>query len=710
VSYFRQPLSPLLWNFIKGLLSTYSDPSACRHLIERALKYTCHVARVRSVAYAAGRCAYYARMIEKMGVFETVSGSISGKGRILHKLLALAAEDLFRDHTLSDLLRNSSNLISQAITHSAEVLRVDVGENVLSEAADMMKKLLKALHRAQARGVITSNPNIRLFPVVEQEFIDFDDHMYGAPDLILEVESSAERKALVIEWKSYEVGESAWSDVDLAQVVAYAIMEARRLGIKGLSGISKAILGIDVKMARKIDELMNCVKNSQNKADLRVQEELRKIIQRVLDNSRKELKVLPIVISSKSESFPPHPLMYKLGNHVEHARRFSKLYNIVRKVIVAAEHLTLQLTNVESLLAEARGQEFVEIRERLKACCSSAGYLAFNYTPCRVLSCGRPAEQRSWPCRTRKGKLLCPFAGDHDACKFYFGRREREEFESLMWRLRYKVFEDKERSLINYKAMYILLKEHGLQWLFDDSIKSTCKGFKVDIAGATAHIEHKNSAIFYVRTSRGRKELGKFRFDVAELNDAIVEDEEESLVVKRKLRSIEREKGIIGTVKKSVAAYIVSPHLPSPLLTINTFLMVRDCDVEGDDVIYYLYSPSPVLYHNLRLFKHYIKALRGTDTLTRLLLFEAPANLTLMELRAIDALHRYIALAAEMSSEEIKRQELVTEVQPEEISREIKVIKPEIDLSYKEKCEFERGIPLYDILRKLLKGNVGVKE
>jgi len=650
-------------------------------------------------------------MVEKMGVFETVSGSISGKGKILHKLLALAAENLFLDHTLSDLLQNSSNLIPQAITRSAEVLRVDVGESVLSEAVDMMKKLLKALYRAQARGVITSNPNIRLFPIVEQEFIDFDDHMYGAPDLILEVESSAERKALVIEWKSYEVEERMWNDVDLAQVVAYAIMEARRLGIEGLSGIFKAILGIDVKMARKIIELMNYIKSSQNKADLRVQEELRKIILRVLDNSRKELKVLPIVISSKSESFPPHPLMYKLGNHIEHAKRFSKLYNIIRKVVVAAEHLTLQLTNVESLLAEATGQGFMEIREQLKACCSSsAGYLAFNYTPCRALRCGRPTEQGSWPCRTRKGKSFCPFAGDHDACKFYFGRRNGEEFESLMWRLRYKVFEDKERSLMNYKAMYILLKEQGLQWLFDESIKSTCKGFKVDIASATAHIEHKSSAIFYVRTSRGRKELGKFRFDVVELSDVVVEDEEESLMIERKLRSIERDKSIIGTVKKSVAAYIVSPNLPSPLLTINTFLMVKDCDVEGDDVVYYLYSPSPVLYHNLRLFKRYIKALRDANTPARLLLFEAPANLTLMELRAIDALHRYIALTAEKGSEKIKRQELVTEVRPEEISREIEVIKPKIDLSYEKKCEFERSIPLHDILRKLFKGNVGVKE
>jgi hypothetical protein len=694
VIYLRRPLSPFLWGYIKGLLSTPSNASRCKSLVEEALKCTCHVARVRSVAYAAGYCAYYARMIEKMGVFEAISGSISGKGRTLHKLLALAAQDLFLNHTLGETLKNCDELIQEALEHAADVLDQDVEKRVKGEAIDLMKKLLKALSRAREKRLINSSLSIKLFPIAEQELIDFDDHMYGAPDLILEDLDG--KKAVVVEWKSYEAGGGGrWNDVDIAQVAAYAIMEARRLGIRGLRNTFKAILGVDVELVEELSEALQ----HQRERELGV------LVSKALMGVGEELRVLPLIVS-KSDSYPPHPLMYKDGKKVtEYARRFVKLYEILKRVVVAAEHLTLQLTNVESLLTKVTGQSWEEVRSQLDYCRSGEGYLAFNYIPSTILPRGKPREQGSWPCRTGSGKFFCSFAGENNACMFYFGRREREEFEALMWRLRYEVFEGKERSLASYKVMDILFRRFGLRWLLSEDIERKCKGFKVDVAGETAHVENDYSVVFYVRAYRGGEELGKIRFDVLEPSDVDAGDEE-GLILKRRLRKIETEKNIIGTVKKSVAAYVVEPRLSSPLFSINTFLMINDVDLEEGEVVYYLYSPSPVLHHNLKLFKQYIEALRGINARTRLLLFEAPANLTIMELRAIDALHRYIALLMEEGGE--KRRELIGNIgiSDDELANELDMIKKE---SSECKAKLEESTPLREVLREVFGGARGGK-
>jgi hypothetical protein len=630
-------------------------------------------------------------MIEKMGVFEAISGSISGKGRTLHKLLALAAQNLFLNRTLGEALKNYDELIQEALEHAADALDQDVEERVRDEAIDLMKKLLKALSRAQEKRLIDSGLSIKLFPMAEQELIDFDDHMYGAPDLILEDLDS--KKAVVIEWKSYEAGGGRWDDVDIAQVAAYAIMEARRLGIRGLRNAFKAILGVDVELVEELSEA------------LRHQRGLEVLVSKALMGVGEELRVLPLIVS-KSDSFPPHPLMYKDGKKVaEYARRFVKLYEILKRVVVAAEHLTLQLTNVESLLTKVTGQSREEVRSQLDYCRSGEGYLAFNYIPFTILRGGKPREQGSWPCRTRSGKFYCSFAGENNACMFYFGRREREEFEALMWRLRYEVFEGKERSLASYKVMDILFRRFGLRWLLSEDIERRCKGFKVDVAGGTAHVENDYSVVFYVRACRGGEELGKIRFDVLEPSDVDAGDEE-GLILKRRLREIEAERNITGTVKKSVAAYVIEPRLSSPLFSINTFLMINDVDLEEDEVVYYLYSPSPVLHHNLKLFKQYIEALRGIDPHTRLLLFEAPANLTIMELRAIDALHRYIASLMEEGSE--KRRELIGNIgiSDDELANELDVIKKE---SSECKAKLEESTPLREVLREVFGGARGGK-
>jgi len=682
--------------------------SACKDLIEEALKCTCHVARVRSIAYAAGFCAYYARMIEKMGVFEAIRESISGKGKDLHRILALASQSLFSKYSLTDIIENKEKVIKEAIYEAINVLRIEravrterghnVENPVITEARVMISRLLEALSRLYDEELI----GLRLFPLVEQEFIDFDDHIYGAPDLILE--DPGHDRAIVVEWKSYTSEGSKWNNVDIAQVIAYSVMEARRLGIRGLKDVFEAILGTDRGTAEKIAKIINRWKEGKESSE-RVNKLVAKFVDKAERDVKLKLRVIPIIITN-SESFPPHPLMYKdvnRDNVISYAIRLSRLYKMLKKVILAADHLTLQLTNVEGLLADIRHQSRDDIKKSLECCRTNEGFYAFNYTPCRSLYCGKPIKQDRWPCKTKGGKQFCPFAGEKGPCKFYFGRKEKEDYDIIMWRLRYKVFEEKENCLLSYRAMNILFKKIGLTWIFDNVIEKCCKGFKIDIAGETVSVDKNPSIIFYARILRGGDELDKIRFDIIDLNNIDMETEDEGLVARRRLRNIEVEKGLVGAIRRSsVAAYIITPQLLTPLLTMNSFLMIRDCDIEGENVVYYFYNPSPSLNLMYELFKRYIKIFKDNRFNAKLLLFEANANLTLMELRAIDALHRFIALVKEKKEELAKQYELSVQ----DVEKDIEILEKVLHQTDREKKEFIEDNPLYTMLLKLFEKKV----
>jgi hypothetical protein len=700
LDYLRRPLSPYLGGYISELLPTSPNLSKYIELVEEALRCTCHVARIRSVAHAVGHCAYYARMAEKIGVFEVISRSVSGKGKALHKLLALTSQDLFSKYRLGEILKEGDQLIKNSVEDALEEL--GEGEGLRDEAISLLKKLLKALLRAQERRLFNLSLDVKFFPIVEQEFIDFDDHMYGAPDLILE--DPYNKRAIVIEWKSYEVGERRWDDVDIAQVVAYAIMEARRLGIKGLREVFKAISGIEPRIITRLREHVRDQEASEGPAKSLEAKNLEGPVPEILKDF-KGLRILSLIISD-SNSFPPHPMMYEKRNAKDDAKRFYKLYKIFKGIIVAADHLTLQLTNVERLLEKVKGWDQNAVKAQLSNLKTHEGYLAFNYTPFKFLRSGKPREQLKWPCRAKSGKLICPFAGEGDACEFYFGRRDKWEFESFMWRSRYKVFDERERSLANYKAMDILLRDLGLELLFDEDVEKACKGFKVDIAGRTAHIERHNSVVFYVKVRRGYEDMGKFHFDVVKPSDVRMGCEEESLIVERKLREVEKSKGVLGIVKKSVAVYVVElGKSSSPLLSLNTFLMVGEPELEEDRISYYLYNPSLFLHHNFELFKRYVTALKDKASV-RLLMFEAPTNLTQMELRAIDALHRYMAHLAKKDVEERVRLEKSIHgadisLSDADIKKEIKIVEEKLAKSLREKEEFEKKVPLCEVLKKV---------
>jgi len=719
----RPPLSPFLKNYIRSLckdLSSSCNDDLCLSLIEKALKYTCHVARIRSVAYATGFCAYYARLIEKMGVFEPIRENLAGKGKAIHRVLAFASQDLFMNYTLNQILQKSTELISDVVDKAVEMVSI-ANENELKAireaTSNLLEKLVKALRRTYTRKIVVTDLNKKLFPIVEQEFIDFDDHMYGAPDLILEDLDNG--KAIVVEWKTYTVKGTPWNNEDIAQVVAYSILELRRLGISSFKSLFEAILGVDKDRLRDVAELARVVKKRKSGQE-ESKIDVRDLVNELLREAYKRIKVLPIIVST-SDSFPPHPLMYSnnINSHLT-AKRLVNLYETIMGVIIASEYLTLQLTNVEALISKADKLGWEDVRNSLSSYCMAPKGYIFNYTPCRssgqgFLPCGIPKLQRSWPCKTKKGGKYCPFAGADEVCKFYFDR-PREDFDKLMWWLRYKIFEEKEQSFVNYRAVDLLFKDmHMKNFILSSKAESSCKGFKVNIAGSHVSVAlSKDSHTCFINIERGGEKLGKVRFDIIDLKNVEEGPEEFSLIAKRKMREIERRDGIIGTVKRSVVASITYPNIVTPLLTINTFLMVRDVSVEpSSEVIeYYLYSPSVMLYFNFKLFIRYIKYLQSTNANAKLLLFEAPVNLTLMELRAVDALHRYIAKIKEHDDKkniiETLKDLNLTEA---DVNKAVELDKKVLHESERARKEFESEsmldlIPAYKILRELIEKKV----
>lgn len=510
------------------------------------------------------------------------------------------------------------------------------------------------------------------------------------------------RAAIVVKWKTYESENSRWTDVDVAQVIAYSIMEARRLGIKDLESTFKAIAGLSSGIALKFEEYLNGLKKSKTSPEknFAIQQLSMENFESFIENIKKSIKVLPVIISGgKRNNFPPHPFMYENSSDLNMvAKRFSRLYKIFVGVVVAAEHLTLQLTDLEKLLAEARGGNLKDIREQLEAHCKSNMGYAFNYTPLDILPHGVPRKQEKWPCVTKTGKLFCPFAGKNNACMFYFGQRKSEDFEKDLWKLRYNVLYVREHSLSYYKAIEILFRKRSIvQQLLKDSDTRSYR-FIVDIGTQAAYIKNSETVAYYIDIKRGGKSLSKMRFDFINMSELSDGEEENSLIAKRKVREIEEQKKVIGTVKRSVVASLLIPATTSPLLSINTFLMIGDSESDGKEVIYYLYSPSPFLYHNFNLFKNYVNILKEASYQAKVLLFESPVNFTYMELRTIDELQRY-AVSLLQGNENNKPMNITVEDQ----RNEMEILKKINERNKEIKKELEIEAPTREIFGKIFR-------
>jgi hypothetical protein len=566
-------------DFVKRV--TIGNHEYCSKIVKRILDITGHVPVAYNVARGAGFCSYFARMAEAIGVKESIPLRISGKGRDIHKILGIASIYVFKDGCLPP----PEHYINDGIKHAINTLNVNNYNNdheVVVKAKLLLKNLIDNLHTFL--DLLKSNWS-PFVPIVEQQFIDYRVHIRGVPDLILE--NKEQRKAIVVEWKTSNKSVSRWEE---AQVLAYALLEGRRLGYSPEEAID-AILG-------RYDESTN---------------------------EFKDLHILPVIIrpsTKRTTQIKPHPALSGLTG-VDLSNALKRFKELLYNVKLEAEHLTVLTFNIMRLPVD----ESKFIREKCLAE-TKDGYKvhSLRLTPYQ-LPRGKPQEQEKFPC------TAC-FDSMKMACKYYFGSgfNVQDKFDSTMWGLRFKIYDKLESLLLEYRAIYEIFAEKG-NFIFEIIDKG--KGIEYDIYGNYSFINERVGPC-YIQVSNGKRPISKFKIDSIErvLN---IDTTNNTIRLRRKLRSFEKD-SIPSTLREEKPSMLVLLENNIPLLSINLFSKVDSVEINKDYVDYILGIPSSAFRYQFLLLKEYLEKEMFRNV--HILLLEVNANLLHIELMAVDILQR----------------------------------------------------------------------
>jgi len=322
-----------------------------------------------------------------------------------------------------------------------------------------------------------------------------------------------------------------------------------------------------------------------------------------------------------------------------------------------------------------------------------------RYTP-RQLRRGKPKEQNKYPCAA-KGKI--PICDLRSACSFYYARNigEREEYERILWGLRYQVFDEKEKSLLTYKALH-----HTFEQYDKNEILMKLKSGNGIIFTATfppsVNFAEKLFFISQPRLLRGKILIRRVIYD--RYGTPFTENVERKIEVLEKikveggdlvgLREIrDYEKDNLYIINEGIPVFITPIDGITPLLSINLFGRIDEIDIENGRVKYIIGVPSKLLSYQKLLF---VKLLEMNESYQEnLLMVEADVDLTRMDLNALDALQRFLKEVAESDAydydKEIKR----------ELMNEANLIEKGLEQIYWQEDPDKRS--LRELLRKLIR-------
>jgi len=593
--------------YIRNKFSNKAGRRAAAVAVE-ILKKTGHIPVVTTISRGVGFCTYHARLTEAIGAQSLEGHTIDrtcGKGDDIHKILGLASLRLFADNWEGANIEVIIEEASDELRRYSIIRDEATLEKNKTEARKLMDNLLQKIRWFEE---ITSMKVSEAIPIVEQQLVDYDLRIRGIPDLILE--SRDEQKAIVIDWKTSRETPKKYED---AQVVCYALLEARRLSCT-------------------IDEAVG------------------KITGQLEGGKITSVDILPVIIrANPSLSLKPHPVFSKPE---ELQKKYKEFVKLVKNTVLMAQHLTLLLCNQETLTnvkpAETSGP--------VPWGSGRVNYL--RLTPFDLgLYHGDPKTQNKYPC------IACYLK---DPCKFYFGRPfgEKEEYESLLWKLRYIVFEKKEEWLIVYLALQRIFDF----WSYDDVVNFIKQGKGLEYSvGSNPWTNPKFPGRLIIRRSVwGKEHTYRYRIDVL---DRIMTDNRFrpfSVEAERAIR--EHEEGqLLHVINEGKPVFVAlptyAPHQDtSPLLSVNFFGRIDNVDVDYKDrkVRYEIGLPSKVLRYQMLIFSNYItnNLLSNKDVIV----VEANVDLTRMELYAIDYLQR-----------ELGKKDVPDEVKPE-IEKEVMIL------------------------------------
>jgi len=356
-------------------------------------------------------------LVESMGAKEYYLQTLPGKGVAIHKVLALAAPALFEDYLKNSTIPSSEKLRSyaeyalEAVELLDRTLKVldSKREEILNKAFAMLQNFIQTVKLASLRLGFKLD---KCKTVPENYFIDFDLHISGTPDLIIECDYG-EPRALVIEWKTYGTSPQLWEKV---QVYTYALLEAHRLGYGVRRGITVTL------------------------------KDLSELFRAVADGNPASVAVVPVIIRD-SGFYSNHPAF---SSERAQALSTGEVEELLKKIVVAAAHLTMLRSAIPEYF---RNEVNEKCRTRIK------GYegVLYRWTP-RILDMYGSPKNRNESRLCNLCKNLHPVI--YSVCPLFFGEGSAKDvIDRVFWNLRFKIYRIHERALTPIKAMQDIRKE-----------------------------------------------------------------------------------------------------------------------------------------------------------------------------------------------------------------------------------------------------------
>lgn len=538
--------------FIESYIAEITGQKACGDIAGEALKRTAHLVKARSVAYGAAFCIFAARLAEAMGVRGFFQSILPGKGNLVHQLLAIAFPQMFVEHRgeiasgdfgaikCKEYVDYAENLLKQLGVPALEMAETRTIHQAKDEATTMLREAISFLHHISGSlGIDLWERETRVFS--EFQLMSYRVHVWGIIDAL--IEDPVHRRAVIIDWKSTTEDSRApqiggW---EIAQAYVYALLEADRLNF---------------------DDILHPVL---------------------------EGNILPVIIRPRGDI-----RVYSISPSYRTSSSKVDLGDLLRKIMLSAEHLTLTVTDVGKLV----GSNYERIC-RVHSSRSGRLISAFRRVP-PDLPRGNPiSRQDSWPC------VACSM---REECRFYiYSSEQPEEIDRIAWRTRFSIYSIRENALQPYKELH-------------DSIG--VRGFTEDI----------------FREGRLRVLEGGNRIDVFDEAEA----PGDSIILKRDIRPEERAQERILTVRdgKPVALFFNEPSIPDPLLRLALIGRVEETGIDEEDrrAFVRVEAPNaPSRIHHM-LFKLYFRQWGSLSA--RAIAVETNVDLTQLELRAVDAYQR----------------------------------------------------------------------
>jgi len=351
--------------------------------------------------------------------------------------------------------------------------------------------------------------------------------------------------------------------------------------------------------------------------------------------------VLPVIIRPSDRSkLLPHPAL--ATNSRDKEGLYERGEKMIRSILTASGFLSLITSN------------HYKFGVNIDECKNKQGLNVLRLTPSwEILPRGKPKEQKKYPCAV-KNKIICLLS---EECKAYYGQmpdQNRIKVESDLWRIRFNIWDKLEEILYIYRALEYMFLSSGKDWIIDKLREN--KGIivnlntgDIDTSGDPSQFKkvivnitiHKRD-MYKDRVSTDTKSIEK-RYDIT------YDFEFDGPFLKLR-RSLNPEVDysdvdgvpIIRAVRPGRTALISLLDGPTPTTSINFHGRVDEANPDPVNNVfeYVISTPSRVLRYQLEIFKKYLESMDMIEK--TILIVEADIDLTNIELRAIDAVQRWI--------------------------------------------------------------------